>query len=264
VRLLDIRRTPARDLVLSTTVVPTMMLRVFRMHLRGRPHKLWHCRAAFIKRLAAENSKEAAKHITAAVETFVDSHTTAGSDGQVRRAAQRLGLIGTAGEMAAGWGIVPWAPGEAFAAAEAALASWVEGRGGTEGAEVREAISRVRLFIETHGDSRFEPVDKSDDFRSVTNRAGWRKGSGAERVWLVPAETWKTEICSGLDADSPLACWRIAGCWCGAMMAFCGSTGSRGGRSGHTRSLPRSWEGTPDVSGLGCPPGAARSGDFTL
>ena len=38
---------------------------------------------AFIKRLAAENSKEAARHITAAVEAFVDSHATAGSDGQV-------------------------------------------------------------------------------------------------------------------------------------------------------------------------------------
>jgi putative DNA primase/helicase len=154
---------------------------------------------AFVKRLAAENTKEAAKDLTKAVETFVDRHA-AGSDGQVRRAAQRLALIGAAGEMAAGWGIVPWAPGEAFAAAEAALASWVEGRGGTEGAEVREAISRVRLFIETHGDSRFEPVDKSDDFRPVTNRAGWRKGAGSERVWLVPAETWKTEICSGIDA----------------------------------------------------------------
>jgi putative DNA primase/helicase len=153
-----------------------------------------------VKRLAAQNSKEAAKHITAAVEAFVDKHASAGSDGQVRRAAQRLGLIGAAGEMAAGWGILPWEPGEAFAAAEAALASWVEGRGGTEGAEVREAISRVRLFIETHGDSRFEPVDKSDDFRPVTNRAGWRKGAGSDRLWLVPAETWKTEICSGIDA----------------------------------------------------------------
>jgi putative DNA primase/helicase len=155
---------------------------------------------AFVKRLLAENAKDAARHIIAAVETFVDKHASAGSDGQVRRAAQRLGLIGAAGEMAAGWGILPWEPGEAFAAAEAALASWVEGRGGTEGAEVREAISRVRLFIETHGDSRFEPVDKSEDFRPVTNRAGWRKGSGSDRLWLVPAETWKTEICSGIDA----------------------------------------------------------------
>ena len=155
---------------------------------------------AFVKRLLAQNSKDAAKHITTAVEIFVDRVAATGSDGQVRRAAQRLALIGTAGEMAAGWGIVPWAPGEAYEAAEAALASWVEGRGGTEGAEVREAISRVRLFIETHGDSRFEPVDKSDDFRPVANRAGWRKGTGSERIWLVPAETWKTEICSGIDA----------------------------------------------------------------
>jgi hypothetical protein len=69
-----------------------------------------------------------------------------------------------------------------------------------EGAEVREAISRVRLFIETHGDSRFEPVDKSENFRPMMNRAGWRKGEGSERIWLVPAETWKTQICSGLDA----------------------------------------------------------------
>jgi putative DNA primase/helicase len=110
----------------------------------------------FIKRLLAQNSKDAAKHITTAVETFVDRVASTGSDGQVRRAAQRLALIGTAGEMAAGWGIVPWAPGETYEAAEAALASWVEGRGGTEGAEVRQAISQVKLFIETHGDSRFD------------------------------------------------------------------------------------------------------------
>jgi putative DNA primase/helicase len=154
---------------------------------------------AFVKRLAAEDSKEAARDIAAAVEAFVDKNAPAGSDGQVRRAAQRLGLIGAAGEMAAGWGIVPWASGEAFAAAAAALVSWVDGRGGTEGAEVQEAISKVRLFIESHGDSRFEPVEKSGEFRPVNNRAGWRKGSGSERLWLIPAEVWKSEVCSGID-----------------------------------------------------------------
>jgi uncharacterized protein (DUF927 family) len=154
---------------------------------------------AFVRRLVAEDSNEAARHIAAAVEAFVDTTVVAAADGQVRRAAKRLGLIGVAGEMAAGWGIVPWAPGDAFAAAAAALTSWVDGRGGTEGAEVREAISRVRLFIERHGDSRFEPVDKSDDFRPVLNRAGWRKGSGSERLWLIPAETWRMEVCFGFD-----------------------------------------------------------------
>jgi putative DNA primase/helicase len=155
---------------------------------------------AFLRRLVAENAKEVAKVIITAVEAFVDRHAAAGSDGQVRRAAQRLGLIGVAGELAAEWGIVPWRPGEAIAAADAAFASWVEARGGTDSAEVREAISRVRLFIETHGDSRFEPVEKPGDFRPVMHRAGWKKGTGPERLWLIPAETWRTGICAGLDA----------------------------------------------------------------
>ena len=31
------------------------------------------------------------------------------------------------------------------------------------------------------------------------NRAGWRKGEGLEREWLIPSETWRGEICAGLD-----------------------------------------------------------------
>ena len=33
----------------------------------------------------------------------------------------------------------------------------------------------------------------------LNNRAGWRKGSGREAEWLIPPETWKAEICSGLN-----------------------------------------------------------------
>jgi putative DNA primase/helicase len=72
-------------------------------------------------------------------------------------------------------------------------------RGGTEPAEVRQAIDQVRLFIEQHGDARFEPVDVPDQ-RPVVNRAGWRKGSGPEREWWIPPQVWKSEICSGLEA----------------------------------------------------------------
>jgi putative DNA primase/helicase len=57
----------------------------------------------------------------------------------------------------------------------------------------------VRLFVEQYGESRFEPVDDGDA-RPVINRAGWRKGSGAERRWYVPPEIWRSEICNGLDA----------------------------------------------------------------
>ena len=47
-------------------------------------------------------------------------------------------------------------------------------------------------------ESCFEPVD-DPEARPVNNRAGWRKGSGAAREWMIPSETWKAEICHGLD-----------------------------------------------------------------
>ena len=63
---------------------------------------------------------------------------------------------------------------------------------------MRQAIQQVRLYIEQHGDSRFDPLD-SVEAKPSPNRAGWRKGEGEEREWLIPPETWKAEICAGLD-----------------------------------------------------------------
>jgi putative DNA primase/helicase len=79
------------------------------------------------------------------------------------------------------------------------LKQWIDRRGGTEPAEVRQAIEQVRLFIEQYGGSRFDPLDDTDA-RPVNNRAGWRKGSGPHREWMIPPEVWKTEISNGLDA----------------------------------------------------------------
>ena len=35
--------------------------------------------------------------------------------------------------------------------------------------------------------------------RSVINRAGWRRGEGTSEEWLIPSETWKTEVATGHD-----------------------------------------------------------------
>jgi putative DNA primase/helicase len=94
---------------------------------------------------------------------------------------------------------VPWPAGAARNAAAWALERWIELRGGTEPAEARQAIEAVRLFIEQHGDARFASVDDADA-RPVANRAGYRKGSGAEREWWVLPEVWRTEICAGQDS----------------------------------------------------------------
>ena len=132
------------------------------------------------------------------VVEFVDTYVPAGSNGQVDRAAQRLGLIAAAGELATTFGITPWLPGAAIAAAADALARWIEGRGGTEAAEIRQAIEQVRLAIGAHGESRFQPVD-DPEAKPVLNRLGWRKGHGAGREWWVLPQMFRAEICNGLD-----------------------------------------------------------------
>lgn len=150
----------------------------------------------FVRHLIAESTT--GEDVRRMVAAFTAGLVPAGADGQVDRAAQRLGLAMAAGELATEWRVTPWHPGGARDAAAWALRRWIELRGGTEPAEARQALEQVRLFIEQHGESRFEPLD-DDGGRLVINRAGWRKGSGAERRWYVPPEIWRSEICNGLD-----------------------------------------------------------------
>ncbi|WP_244430826.1 hypothetical protein [Methylocystis sp. ATCC 49242] len=151
----------------------------------------------FVRRLIAENVDGAT--VREVVAGFVSAEIPAGADGQIDRAAQRLGVIAAAGELATAMRVTPWREGAARSAAAWALRQWIDGRGGTEPAEVRQAIEAVRLAIEQHGESRFEPIDAGDGWRPMGSRLGWRKGSGADAQWFIPPEIWKTEICSGLD-----------------------------------------------------------------
>jgi putative DNA primase/helicase len=151
----------------------------------------------FVRLLLAERVTPDA--MRASVSEFVANHVPDGADGQIERAAQRFGLIATAGELATVLGVTPWSAGHVTDAAAWALGQWIAMRGGTASAETRQAIEQVRHALEQHGESRFEPLDEADA-RPVPNRLGWRKGSGAEREWLIPSETWKREICAGLDA----------------------------------------------------------------
>jgi putative DNA primase/helicase len=154
---------------------------------------------AFVQRLLEEGLDEIAQCVREIVDAFSHEHVPAGADGQVQRAAARLALIGAAGELATDWGITAWQPGEAFDAAARALADWIATRGGLISAEITAALAQVRRFFEAHGDSRFEPLDPTEEVRLVINRAGWRRGIGEEREWYVPSETWKAEVCVGLN-----------------------------------------------------------------
>ena len=149
----------------------------------------------FIRLVIVHNTESVA--VRAMIEEFRTRYVSRVADGQVLRVCDRFGLVAAAGELAREFGVVPWAEGEAIEAAGKCFNDWLDSRGGTEAGEVHAAISQVRLFIEQYGDARFVSLD--DPNRTVFNRAGWRRGDGDDREWLIPPETWKTEVCAGFE-----------------------------------------------------------------
>ncbi len=153
----------------------------------------------FVRRLIREAVN--GSDVRASVADFVKQECPARADGQIERVAQRFGLIAAAGELATALAVTPWGTGEAIKAAAWAFKAWLDNRGGAGSGEARQALSAVRLYLIQHGDSRFDPADDLASKPSL-NRAGWRKGEGEEREWYIPPDTWKAEICEGLDAKA--------------------------------------------------------------
>jgi putative DNA primase/helicase len=155
---------------------------------------------AFIKRLLQLKIGEVQAAIKQSIAKFRQDNLPAQADGQVQRAADHFGLVAAAGELAIELEIVPWPASSAYTAACECFEAFLDRRGGLGRAEERYAIGRVRRFIEAHGESRFEETgDNSLHPRVVVNRAGFRQGKGEAEEWWVLPETWREEICAGLD-----------------------------------------------------------------
>src|SRR5215475_3740460 len=120
--------------------------------------------------------------------------------GQVLRAANRLGLVSVAGELAIQLGILPWPTGSINEAAAGIFRAWHVARGGNDPAEVRAAIDLIRGILERYGDSRFDPPNLAADSRPVPDRLGYIQGEGADRQWWVLPRTWRNTFCEGFDA----------------------------------------------------------------
>ncbi len=152
----------------------------------------------FVRRLIEEGIHRSPDNIRTMMDAFRDSNAPQGADGQVLRVIDRFGLVAAAGELACEFDIVPWQNGDALTAARLCFKAWFDIRGGAEAGEVLTAIEQVRLFIQRHGDSRFEPIETPN--RPVNNRAGWHRSEGPNREWLIPSETWKSEVAVGLNS----------------------------------------------------------------
>jgi putative DNA primase/helicase len=142
---------------------------------------------------------------------FVQSSLSPGSDGQVRRVADRFALVAAAGEIATALGVTGWPAGAALSAAQRCFADWLAERGGIGSSEVAEAKRRISVTLQLHGSSRFQRWARSSSDRMViTNRMGFVRVEGdpdqeeVESTFFFMAEPLK-EVLAGLDFRAVVA-----------------------------------------------------------
>ena len=111
---------------------------------------------SFVGKIVERGADTVAEQAKRLVEQFKEKNVPPGATGQVLRVAERFGIIAAAGELAAEYGVLPWAKGIAWEAAQFGLSQWLRDRGDVGDAEERDALSQIRELLEQYGDFRFE------------------------------------------------------------------------------------------------------------
>jgi putative DNA primase/helicase len=109
------------------------------------------------------------------------------------RIARVFALAALAGELASEWGITGWESGTAISGVIKIFEKWKEGQHGEAKArEYTQILSRIRDFIDRHGDSRFSDIDWTEPVPnkfnqgppSVRDRAGYWKNTEYGKLYL--------------------------------------------------------------------------------
>ena len=155
-----------------------------------------HAGRAFIRELVKHDAT-AVHEIHEFLSSGIPLLCPDGASGQVQRVAKRFLLCAAAGEAAAGWGLLPWNKGEALSSVKKCFDAWLEHRGGAGAAEDTAIVEQVMLFVEQHGASRFQDVDKPNTV--CINRAGFRRAVEGGTEFLVLPGAFRAEVCKGYD-----------------------------------------------------------------
>jgi putative DNA primase/helicase len=151
---------------------------------------------AFVEALA-EDADTARKTTIAKINSTVSGWIEPGADGQIMRVARRFAMIGASGEMARAALSLPWADGEAMAAAKTCLDAWLGNRSGDGAGEITMALDALNEAIERHGDARF--IALSDDMRTnpnamIRDALGFRFEVDGARVWGFTNTGWRETL----------------------------------------------------------------------
>ena len=148
-----------------------------------------HASRAFLRWLV-RNLDEVKATLPEILPVHVDKLAPADAGEQVRRVAQRFAIVAAAGVFAQAAGILP-AEKEMniLEAVRACFSAWLDQRGGVGATENENIINAVALFLEKHGQSRFQDVD--DKNATCFNRAGFRRVVNGQVQYLVLPQSFK-------------------------------------------------------------------------
>ncbi len=168
-----------------------------------------HVGRKFLEKLAApENLEMIHREIHEAIANTVNNFVPSDADGQVRRVARRFALCALAGCLAVQFGILP-KEFDAIGCVKICFNDWLAMRGGIGASEDAAILSTVRLFIEQHGMSRFQDMDRCVD--SCVNRVGFRREVHGVTEYIILPESFRSEVIKGYSPRRAGAVLRNAG-----------------------------------------------------
>jgi uncharacterized protein (DUF927 family) len=166
------------------------------------PHKSPHS-AVILKYLGwlVRNRDKAEEFIRKVQKKFQESVVPQDVTGEVRRAAERFGLIGAAGEVATALGLTGWRKGEAIGAMKRLFAEWLSSRGTAGPSDADAGVNAVRAYILQHGVSRFQSMQPSPNgsrSETIRDRVGFvRMEGGKPKEFYIFPEAFRSEVCKG-------------------------------------------------------------------
>lgn len=150
-----------------------------------------HAGRIFLENLTQKETLQNAKdRLRTGLDTIIDSFCPGDCDGQVRRVALRFALVAIAGILAREMNLLP-SDFQAEVYARKCFMEWIEQRGGIGAAEDMKILEQVQLFIEQHGQSRFQDI--ADPNAICINRAGYRENAA---YYCLP-QAFRAEIIKG-------------------------------------------------------------------
>jgi len=163
----------------------------------------------FLEKLTLpENLEMVRAEINEAIVKIVSAFVPDEADGQVRRVARRFALCCIAGGLAVRFGILP-PEFDPTGSTETCFRDWLAQRGSIGASEDSAILSTVRLFIEQHGMSRFQDMDRIVD--TCVNRVGFRRQVHGETEYMVLPESFRAEVIKGFSPRRAGAVLRDAG-----------------------------------------------------